>query len=183
MRQSCPFRSAEVSSPDLLAMLFLMCPRIPLAFVASRAHCWLSQPVDHQYTQDLLCTCLFQQISPKLYWYKCLFLLRCRTLHLPLLNLITIPSAQLCSLPRSHWTTAQPSGVSATPRFVSSHNLLRMLSMHSSSLLMKMFNKTGLSTDPVKTPTRIALLILTLCAVPSASSQSALLSSHLFHNS
>lgn len=40
-------------------------------------------------------------------------------------------------------------------RLVSSQNLLRMLSIHSSSLLMKVSNKTGLSTDPRGTTTRL----------------------------
>ena len=44
-----------------------------------------------------------------------LFLPRCRTLPLPLLNLIRFLSAQLSSLSRSCWMAAQPSGVSAIP--------------------------------------------------------------------
>ena len=44
-----------------------------------------------------------------------LFLPRCRTLHLPLLNLIRFLSAQLSSLSRSRWMAEQPASISTTP--------------------------------------------------------------------
>jgi len=63
------------------------------------------------------------------------------------LNLVRFLSAQLTRLCRSCWMAAQPSSVSATPPgFVSSANLLRVDSIHSSRLLMKMSNNTRPST-------------------------------------
>jgi len=32
----------RITSLDLLAMLFLMHPKIPLAFLATRTHCWFT---------------------------------------------------------------------------------------------------------------------------------------------
>ena len=82
-----------------------------------------------------------------------LFLPMCRTLHLPLLNLIRFLSAQLSSLSRSRWMAAQPSGVSTTPpSLVSSANLLMVHFNSSSRSLLKKLNKTGPSTDPWGTP-------------------------------
>ena len=51
-------------------------------------------------------------MSPSLYWCVGLFLPRCRTLLLPLLNSIRFLSAQLSSLSRSRWMAAQPAAVS-----------------------------------------------------------------------
>ena len=92
---------------------------------------------------------LSSRSTPSLYWCMGLFLPRCRTLYLPLLNFIRFLCAQLSSLSRSRWMAAQPSGVSTTPpSFVSSANLLRVHSNSASKSLMKKLNKTGPSTDP-----------------------------------
>ena len=56
------------------------------------------QPVVHQDTQVPLHRAALQQVRPSLYWCMGLFLPRCRTLHLPLLYLISFLSAQLSSL-------------------------------------------------------------------------------------
>ena len=64
----------KITSNDLLAMLFLMLPRIPLALLATRAYCWLMklktlprllQPSE----PDLTSTCLVypQRGMDKLY--------------------------------------------------------------------------------------------------------------------
>ena len=49
----------------LLATLFLMHPRIPLAFLVTRAHCWLMAKVVHQHTQVPLSRAALQQVPPK----------------------------------------------------------------------------------------------------------------------
>ena len=99
-----------------------MHPRMPLAFLAARAHCWLMVNLSSTSTPRSLSTELLSSRStPSLYWCMGLFLPRCRTLHLPLLNFIRFLSAQLSSLSRSHWMAAQAAGVSTTPpSFVSS---------------------------------------------------------------
>ena len=73
----------------------------------------------------LLSSCLVLN----LYWCVGLFLLRGRTLHLPLLSFMSFLSAHFFSLFRFLSMVAQPSGVSATPSsFVSSADLVRMRS-------------------------------------------------------
>ena len=65
-----------------------------------------------------------------LYWCMELFLCRCSTLNLTLLNSMRFLSAQLSHLSRTCWMAAQPSGVSTTPpSLVSSVNLLRVHSV------------------------------------------------------
>ena len=83
---------------------------------------------------------LSSRSTSHLYWCLQLFLLRCRTLHLPLLNAV---STHL-SFSGSYWMAAQPSGVSSIPpSFISSANLLRVHSVFSSRSLMKMSHKIG----------------------------------------
>ena len=79
--------------------------------------------------------------APTTYWFLGLFLPRCRTLHLPLLNCMTFQWAHFSSLSGSLWMAAQPSVISAIPpSFVSS--------APSCSTLMKTWNRTWPSTDP-----------------------------------
>ena len=151
-----------------------MHPRMPLAFLAARAHCWLMVNLLSTRTPRSLSTELLSSRStPSLYWCMGLFLPRCRTLNFPLLNLIRFLSAQLSSLSRSRSKAAQPSGVSTTPlSLVSSANLLRVHSNASSRSLMKKLNKTGPSTDPWGTSLVTSLqldsapLITTLWVLP-----------------
>jgi len=97
----------------LLATLLLMHPRIPLAFLAIRAHCWLMVKLLSTSTpRSLSAELLSNRSTPSLYRCMGLFVPRCRTLHLPLLNFIRFLSAQLSSLSRSRWMAAQPSGIS-----------------------------------------------------------------------
>jgi len=70
------------TSLDLLATLLLMHPRIPLAFLATRAHWWLmvifsSTSTLISLSTELLCS----RSALSLYWCMGLFLPRCRTLH------------------------------------------------------------------------------------------------------
>ena len=107
---------------------------------------------------------LSSRSSPNLYCCTQLFLPRCKTPHLLLLNLIRFLPAQLSSLSRFCWMATQPSSVSSThPNFVSSVNLLRADSVPSSMLLMKMLNETRPSTDPWGTP---LVMVLQPDAVP-----------------
>jgi len=151
-----------------------MHPSRPLAFLAARAHCWLTVNFSSTRTPRSLSTELLSSRSaPSLYWCMGLFLPRCRTLHLPLFNFISFLSAQLSSLSRSRWMAAQASGVSATPPgYVSSANLLSAHSVPSSRSCINKLNKTGLSTDPWGTPLATDFqpdstsLITTLWALP-----------------
>ena len=96
--------------------LFSMYPRIPLAFLAVRAHCWLMAKLLFTRTPRSFCTeLLSSRSSPKLYQCMQLLLSECRTLYLLLLNFIRFLSAQLSSLSWSHWMAAQPSDIPATP--------------------------------------------------------------------
>jgi len=112
---------------------------MPLAFLASRAHCWLMVNLSSTRTpRSLSSELLSSRSTPSLYWCIGLFLPRCRTLHLPLLNLIRFLSAQTSSLSRSRCMAAQPSGASTTPPSLESlANLLRVHSNSSSRSLMK----------------------------------------------
>jgi len=73
-----------------------------------------------------------------------LFLPRYRTLHFPLLNLMSFFSGNFSSLSRTLWMAAQPCGVLFTPLwFASSWNLLRVQYAPSSKPLMKILNSSG----------------------------------------
>ena len=168
-----------------------MHPRIPLSFLAARAHCWLMVNLSSTRTsRSLSAELLSSRSTPSLYRCMGLFLPRCRNLHLPVLNLIRFLSDKLSILSRSRWMVAQPFGVSTTPlSLVSSANLLRLHSNSSSRSLMKKLNKTGPSTDPWETPLVTglqldsALLMTTLWFCHSASSQSTSPTTHPAHTS
>ena len=135
-----------------------MYPEIPLAFLATRAHCWLMvnllsirNPSAQSYfpaDQPLISSDVWSYSSLGAWLYTS----PCWT---------SSDSAQLSSLSSSCWLAVQPSGVSVTtPRFASA-NLLRVDSIPSSRSLMKMLNKHRYSTDPWRTllsywpPTRL----------------------------
>ena len=84
-----------------------MHPRIPLAFLAIRAHCWCMVNLSTSTPMCLTTEMLFSRWAPSLYWCMGLFLSRYRTLHLSMLNFIRFLSTQLSSLSRSHWMAAQ----------------------------------------------------------------------------
>ena len=110
----------------LLTTPLLLYPRMLLAFLATRAQCWLMIILLSTRTlRSLFPTLLSNRSVPILYWYLGLLLPRCKILYLPWFYFIKFLPAQLSSLSRSCWMAAQPSGVSATPpSFVSSINLL-----------------------------------------------------------
>ena len=113
--------------------LFLTHPRIPSAFLGTRAYCWLMANLSSTSThRSCSAEQLFSRSAPSLYWCMRLFLPRCRTLHLPLLDFIRFLTAHLFSPSRSCWMAARPSSVSVTPpSFVSSANCWRYtLSLH-----------------------------------------------------
>ena len=77
---------------------------------------------------------------PSMYCHVTLLLLRCRTLHFPLLSFMRFLSAHFCSVFRSICKTTAPS-------FSSSANLLRAHSVPLSRSLMKMLNSIGPHVD------------------------------------
>lgn len=110
---------AEGKDP-LPSALFLTQSRRLLAFTASLLSSWLAPS---------LC-----------YWCLELFLRRCRTWHLPLLNLMKFLFA---SLSRSLCRVAQPSPLLTTPRgFVSSVNVVRVHSATLSRSSIRMLKST-----------------------------------------
>ncbi|XP_048781948.1 uncharacterized protein LOC125684133 isoform X3 [Lagopus muta] len=75
-------------------------PRMPLALLATRAHCWLTADLPSTRTPRSLSAELpSSSSSPNLYWCMQLLLPRCKTLHLLLLNLIRFFTAQLSACP------------------------------------------------------------------------------------
>ena len=80
-----------------------MHPRNPLAFLAVRAHCWLMVNLSSTRTPRSLSSELLSSRSAlTLYWCMGLFLPRCRTLHLPLLN--TTPNTHTAIHSKLHQT-------------------------------------------------------------------------------
>ena len=111
----------RTTSLNLLAIFFVIHLRRPLAFLATRAHCWLMVSLLSARTPMSFYSELSSRSAPNLYCCMQLFLPRYRTLRLLLLEIFRFLSAQLTSLYRSCWMAAQPSGASATiPSFVSS---------------------------------------------------------------
>ncbi|KAK4822069.1 hypothetical protein QYF61_009330 [Mycteria americana] len=128
----------------LLATLRVMQPRTRLAFWAASTHCRLMSSFSSTGTPKSFSAGLLSiPSSPSL----------CRTLHLPLLDLMRFTQAHFSSLSRSLWMTSRPSAVSTAPlSLVSSANLLRVHSISLSMSLMRILNRTGPSTDSRGTP-------------------------------
>ena len=123
-----------------------MHPRIPLAFLAARAHYWLMVNLSSTSTPSSVSTeVLSSRSAPSLYWCMGLFLPRCRTLHVPLCPTFQ-PVQVTLNGSTAFWC------ISHSSSFVSSANLLRVHSNSSSRSLMNKLNKTGPSTDPWGTP-------------------------------
>ncbi|XP_063211414.1 uncharacterized protein LOC134524983 [Chroicocephalus ridibundus] len=71
-----------MTSLDLLATVFPRQPRMPLAFLATRAHCWLMDNLLSTRTPRSFSSELLPSMSaPNIYWCLAFFLPRCRTLH------------------------------------------------------------------------------------------------------
>ena len=138
-------RGEASTSFNLLATLLLPQPGIPLVFFVARVYYWfMFQRGVHQELQLLFCKVAFQLTGP-----QNILLLRVAPtkvqdfteLHEFLIN----PFFLL----RPLWIATWPSRVSATsPSSVSSADLLKVHSVPSSKLLMKMLNRTGPSIDP-----------------------------------
>lgn len=78
---------------------------------------------------------------------------RCRALDLPLLNCVKFQSARFYNLSRCLWMAAWCSGVPATPpSLVLWANWLRLCSVQSPRLLIKMFNRVEPNIEPWGTP-------------------------------
>ncbi|KAK4829008.1 hypothetical protein QYF61_001764 [Mycteria americana] len=91
-----------ITSLVLLATLFLIQARMPLAFLATWAHCWLIlSRLSTNTPRSFSAGQLSSHSSPSL--QRCMGLLwpKCRTLHLALLNLTQLASAHQSSLSRS----------------------------------------------------------------------------------
>jgi len=92
---------------DLLAMLFLVQPRIPFAAFAAGARCWLMfNLVSTRTPKYFSVKLLFSWAAPSINQCRGLFLPRYRTLHVSLLNFIRLLSAHFSSLSRSLWMAA-----------------------------------------------------------------------------
>ncbi|KFP04029.1 Neuronal acetylcholine receptor subunit alpha-4 [Calypte anna] len=102
----CGLTSAEyrgrITSLDLLATLFLIHARMPLAFLATWAHCWLMFSfLAIQTPRSLSAWLLSIHSVPSLELPMGLLWPKCRTRHLAVLKLIPLESAHLSSLSRS----------------------------------------------------------------------------------
>lgn len=139
-------RGLRINSLDLLAMISLMQPGIPLATFTARAHCWvISNLLSNRTTISFSAKLLSSHSFPSLYWFMGLFLPKCRICHFPLLNSMRLLLGHFSSLPKFLWMAAQPSCISASPSdFVSFADLHSV----SSSRSLKMLNSTGSSGDP-----------------------------------
>lgn len=138
----------RITSPDLFAILCLTQSRIPLSFLATKAHYWLMFNLVSTRTPWSFPTMLLSSwVAPSMSWCLGLFSPRCRTLYF-LLNFTIFLSAHLSSLSRSLWMSVLPFVESAISlRFVHSTNLLRLHSTLPSRSLMKVLNRTGPSID------------------------------------
>ncbi|KAK4830007.1 hypothetical protein QYF61_008177 [Mycteria americana] len=126
-----------------------MQPRIPLAFFAVKAYCWLMF--------NLMSTKTPRSFSAKLLssWVALAHTGACGCsssgagLFAFLLNFMRFTPAHFSSLSRTLWVASHPSGISTTrPSFVSSASLLRVHVVPSSKLLMKMFKRFEHTIDP-----------------------------------
>jgi len=147
-------KRGRIPSLDLLATLFLMQPRIQLAFWAASAHWWLMATFSAIGTPKSFSAGLLSiSSSSSLYWYRGLPWPRCRTLQLAFLNLMRFMQAHFFSCFRSLWMASYPSGMSTASLILASPaNLVRVHSISLSRSLMKIFNSIGHSTDPWGTP-------------------------------
>ena len=137
----------RITSPDLLAILLLMQPRIWLAFWAVSTHCWVMMSFSSTSTPKSFSSRLLSIHSP-LSLHLCLGLPwpMCRTLHLASWDSHR-PTSQGCPCPSGcHPFPLQH--VDRTTNLVLSANLLRVHSIPLSTSLTKMLNSAGPNTDP-----------------------------------
>lgn len=82
---------------------------------------------------------LFSWVALSMSWCVKFFFPRCRTLHFSLLNSMSFLSAHFSSISKPNWMGAWYFGILATPpNSVSSANLMRVHSVPTSKLLMRM---------------------------------------------
>jgi len=143
-----------ITSLTLLVTPLPVEPRIPLAFQAAGAHCWLllrfsSTRIPKSFSTGLLS----RNSSPSLYTYLGLPQPKCKTLHFASLNLISFTRVHLSSLSRSLWMASLSSVLKTTPlSFVSSANLLKVHSIPLSVSFIKILKSTSPKMDPCRTP-------------------------------
>ena len=103
-------------------------PRIPLIFLAARAHCWLMGNLSPTSTPRSLSTGLLSSRSaPSLWWCMGLFLPRCRTLHLRLLSLLVAASVQKLYRVSSSATVLSTWKISWVARFLEQRDIDQLL--------------------------------------------------------
>ena len=157
------------------ATLLVMEPRIPMAFQAARAHSQImSRFSPIRTSKSFSAGLLSRSSSPSQYSYLGLPRLKCNTLHLALLHLMTLSWAHFSSLSRSPSMVSLPYIILTTPvSLMSSANLLRVHSIPQSKLLIKMLKSTGPKTDtgriPLMTSLDVEPLTTTLLLRPSSS--------------
>ena len=87
-------------------------PRIPFAFQAARAHCWLMLSFSSTRTLRYFSARLLTRTAPSsLYIRLGFFRPKCKTLHFAMMNLIRFTQAHFSSLLRSLWMVSLPSTI------------------------------------------------------------------------
>lgn len=143
-----------ITSLSLLVTLFFMQPCIQLAFWAASTHYWLMSNLSSFSNLNSFSVGLLSiHSSLKIHWYWGLPQLRCRTLHLALLNCTRFVRAHPLSVSRSLWMASLLSSISASSiNLVSTENLLRVHSVPLFMSLIKILNNTDHSKDTWGTP-------------------------------
>ena len=145
-------RGEQSPSSPCWPPLFLIQPRIPLAFWTGSAHYWLVLNVASTRLLSFFAG-LLSSSSPSLHTYLGLPWPRCKTLHFTLLNLIWLTWTHLSSVSMSFWMASLPPALSTVlPRLVSSAILLRVQLIPSYMSLIKMLKSTSPKTDAWGTP-------------------------------
>lgn len=136
-----------VTPLDLLALLCLMQPRIPLP-LTTRVCCQLMPNLVFSSTHRSFSIKLLSHwgVSSRS-WCLHFFLTRCRIWHFSLLNSVGFLLTHSCCPLRSLWMDAHPSGTPAMPSSLA--NLLRVHPAPSSQLLMRVLHRAGLLVWPL----------------------------------
>ena len=117
---------------NLLAMLGLMQPRIPLAFFPRNAHYSLTfRLVSNRTSTSFSAKLIFSWVASSQFWYLGLLLPRCRTWQFPLLNYLRIFISSFYNTPFRSWGEVHNS----VWLFCLSHTVKKTSSTHSSSLV------------------------------------------------
>ena len=159
----------------LLATVFLIQARMPLAFLATWAHCWLMfSRLSTNHPQVLFRRAAFQPLLPKPAVLHGVVVTKVQDLALGLAVPHTVglsPSIQAVQIPLQSLPPSSRSTV--PPCLVSSANSLREHSIPSPRSLIKMLHKAGPNTEPWRTSLvtghqpDLTPFTTTLCARPS----------------